>query len=231
MQDTKIITIIGAAIVGLIIVVVAIRGFDEPNEAASPTNLENTMQTPTETPAYPQFSTAPDMQLEEGKTYVATLKTNKGDIVIDLYETEVPNTVNNFVFLANQGFYKNVPFHRVISGFMLQTGDPSGTGAGGPGYRFDDEEFTGEYTRGTVAMANAGPNTNGSQFFIMHADWNDQAAGRYLPPNYVIFGVVTEGLDVVDAIASVPVELNRYGNEQSTPSEDVFIEDVTISVN
>lgn len=172
-----------------------------------------------------QWNQPPAMALEQGKDYGAVIKTSKGDITVDLYESDAPMTVNNFVFLAQQGYYANVPFHRIISGFMIQTGDPTGTGAGGPGYRFQDELPTNlDYKRGTLAMANAGPNTNGSQFFICHAD----LTGR-LPKNYSIFGVVTDGLDVVDAIANVPVEMSRSG-EMSSPKEPVTIESVEISV-
>jgi len=170
-----------------------------------------------------QWDAAPAMQLEQGKNYSATIRTNKGDIVIDLFESEVPVTVNNFVFLAEQGFYTNVPFHRVINGFMIQTGDPTGSGAGGPGYRFADEPVTRDYVQGTVAMANAGPNTNGSQFFIMHAD-------NPLPKNYTIFGQVVSGQDVVDAIATAPVSANARG-ERSVPNEPLTMESVEISVD
>ena len=128
--------------------------------------------------------------------------------------------MNNFVFLACQGFYNGTPFHRVIKGFMLQGGDPTGTGTGGPGYRFNDEPVTRSYVRGTLAMANAGPNTNGSQFFIMHQNYA-------LQPNYVIFGQVTEGLDVVDAIANTPVRQSATG-EPSVPTEPLTIESVEI---
>src|SRR5687768_6008600 len=147
-----------------------------------------------------QWTTAPAMQLEEGKDYKARLTTSKGTMIVDLDEQGAPLTVNNFVFLASQGYYSNVPFHRIISGFMIQTGDPTGTGRGGPGYRFADEPIAKDYVRGTVAMANSGPNTNGSQFFICHADLSTR-----LQKNYTIFGQVTEGLDVLDAIASVQV--------------------------
>ena len=172
-----------------------------------------------------QWNQPPAMTLDEGKDYGAVIKTSKGDIVVDLFESDAPNTVNNFVFLAQQGYYSNVPFHRIISGFMIQTGDPTGTGAGGPGYKFQDELPTDlNYTRGTLAMANAGPNTNGSQFFITHADLTNG-----LPKNYSIFGTVTEGIDVVDAIASVPVGPSRTG-EMSNPQEPVSIESVEITV-
>jgi cyclophilin family peptidyl-prolyl cis-trans isomerase len=172
-----------------------------------------------------QWDQPPAMALEAGKDYGAVIKTSKGDITVDLYEADAPNTVNNFVFLANEGYYANVPFHRIISGFMIQTGDPTGTGAGGPGYRFADELPTSlNYTRGTLAMANAGPNTNGSQFFICHADLTNG-----LPKNYSIFGTVTDGIDVVDAIANVPVSASRSG-EMSNPKEPVSIESVEITV-
>jgi cyclophilin family peptidyl-prolyl cis-trans isomerase len=169
-----------------------------------------------------QWNQPPAMQLEEGVDYQAAIKTNRGEVVINLFQDDVPLTVNNFVFLTEQGFYENVPFHRVISGFMIQTGDPTGTGAGGPGYRFEDEEVTRDYTPGTVAMANAGPNTNGSQFFIVHGDLRGQ-----LPKNYTIFGEVTDGMNVVDEIANVTVERSRTG-EMSSPTEEVFIESVEI---
>lgn len=167
-----------------------------------------------------QWSSPPAMQLEDGKDYQAILHTNKGDMTIDLLEGEAPNTVNNFVFLAEQGYYTNVPFHRVIKSFMVQTGDPTGTGAGGPGYRFADEPVTRDYVRGTVAMANAGPNTNGSQFFIMHQD-------NPLPKNYTIFGELTDGADTLDAIANAPVGPSGRG-EMSVPQEPLVLESVEI---
>ena len=129
-------------------------------------------------------------------------------------------TVNNFVFLAKKNFYDNTIFHRAIQDFMIQGGDPNGDGTGGPGYKFDDEPFTGEYLRGTLAMANAGPNTNGSQFFIMHDDYP-------LPPNYVIFGKVIKGLDVVDKIATAPIQMSASG-ENSQPVNPVKILSVEI---
>ena len=154
------------------------------------------------------------------ESYTAIIHTEKGDITVALHAKETPKTVNNFVVLSRKYFYNGTPFHRVIAGFMIQGGDPKGDGSGGPGYRFADEPFTGEYTRGVVAMANSGPNTNGSQFFIMHSD-ND------LPKNYVIFGKVTKGLEVVDAIATAPVTQNLSG-EQSKPVIPVKITSVEI---
>ena len=153
------------------------------------------------------------------KQYTATLTTDKGDIVIAFNRGATPKTVENFVTLAQKKFYDGTIFHRTIKGFMIQGGDPKGDGTGGPGYKFDDEPFTGEYTRGTIAMANSGPNTNGSQFFIMHQDYP-------LPNNYVIFGHVTKGLDVVDAIATAPV---MSGGEQSKPVTPVKMLSVSIS--
>lgn len=163
----------------------------------------------------------PTMQIDVNKTYTALMKTSEGDITIELDAKGSPNTVNNFVYLAKNKFYDNTIFHRVIKGFMIQGGDPKGDGTGGPGYQFADEPFTGEYTKGTIAMANAGPNTNGSQFFIMHADYP-------LPKNYVIFGHVTAGLDVVDKIAEAPVTMSAHG-ENSQPVTPVKVESVTIT--
>lgn len=154
-------------------------------------------------------SATPSMQVDEEKRYTAVLTTTEGKITIELNARQTPITVNNFVTLARKNFYNNTIFHRVIKGFMIQGGDPEGTGRGGPGYRFEDEPFEGEYTRGTIAMANAGPDTNGSQFFIMHKD-------APLPKDYTIFGKVTEGIEVVDKIAEAPVEESDSG-EASKP--------------
>lgn len=170
--------------------------------------------TPTSTPAQP-----PAMQIDPKKSYTAVLHTTKGDITVALFADKTPKTVNNFVALARKKFYDNTIFHRTIVGFMIQGGDPEGTGMGGPGYRFDDEPFDGEYTRGTIAMANAGPDTNGSQFFIMHQDYG-------LPKNYVIFGITTEGLDVVDAIATAPTKPEGEG---STPVVPVTVNSIDIT--
>ena len=163
----------------------------------------------------------PGMQLDTSKMYRAVLSTTAGVITIALNAAETPATVNNFVYLAREGFYNQTVFHRIIKGFMIQGGDPKGDGTGGPGYRFDDEPFEGAYNRGIVAMANAGPNTNGSQFFIMHQDYP-------LPQNYVIFGEVVEGLEVVDKIAEALVKKSASG-ESSTPVSPVTVESVEIS--
>jgi len=170
-------------------------------------------------PAKPKTN-MPETIIDQSKTYIVILRTTAGDITIALNAKATPVTANNFVWLAKKNFYDNTIFHRVIKGFMIQGGDPKGDGAGGPGYQFKDEPFTGEYVRGTVAMANAGPNTNGSQFFIMHADYP-------LPKNYVIFGQVAKGLDVVDKIAAAPVEMSSSG-EQSKPVNPVKVNSVEI---
>lgn len=143
-----------------------------------------------------QWTTPPAMQIDPKKGYEATIHTARGDIVLDLFPQYAPKTVNNFVFLANQGFYDGVTFHRVIKDFMIQGGDPTGTGSGGPGYRFEDE-FRGNPLRheaGVLSMANAGPGTNGSQFFITHSPQ------PHLDGRHTVFGKVTQGKDVVDAI-------------------------------
>jgi len=163
------------------------------------------------------------MQLEADKTYTATLETNHGSLDVEFYPEEAPNTVNNFVNLAKDGYYDGTPFHRIIKRFMIQGGDPTGTGSGGPGYKFADETVQKDYEPGTLAMANAGPNTNGSQFFICHADLSGT-----LPKNYTIFGKVTNGLDVVDAIANVPVGRSSSG-EESAPKEPVVLQKVTVN--
>jgi cyclophilin family peptidyl-prolyl cis-trans isomerase len=165
------------------------------------------------------------MQIDTSKQYTATIKTNLGDITIQLFVNEDPLTVNNFVFLANQGFYDGVTFHRVLKSFVIQTGDPTGTGSGGPGYQFADEKVTRDYVTGTLAMANSGPNTNGSQFFVCLADLSNQLA-----KNYTIFGIVTGGMDVVQAIGNIPVKPNpNMGGEVSSPTQDVHINSVIIT--
>jgi cyclophilin family peptidyl-prolyl cis-trans isomerase len=133
----------------------------------------------------------------------ATIHTTKGDIDVQLFADDAPKAANNFLDLARKGFYDGVIFHRIVPGFVIQGGDPTGTGRGGPGYQFADEPFKGDYDRGTLAMANAGPNTNGSQFFICLAD-----LGGRLPKSYTIFGRGTKGMDVVDAIAAGPTGAN-----------------------
>jgi cyclophilin family peptidyl-prolyl cis-trans isomerase len=170
-----------------------------------------------------QWSSPPPMTIDRNKQYIATIKTNYGDIVLQFFTKDAPITVNNFVFLAGQGFYNGVKFHRVVKGFVIQGGDPTGTGTGGPGYRFADEKITKDYVAGTLAMANAGTDTNGSQFFITLSD----LSGR-LPKKYTIFGQVTGGLDVVQKIGDVPVKAEVPGAEVSSPTVDVHIDSVII---
>jgi cyclophilin family peptidyl-prolyl cis-trans isomerase len=162
------------------------------------------------------YASPPAMALAPGRKYSASIETSAGTMTAELLSDEAPKTVNNFVFLAREGFYDGVIFHRVIRGFMIQGGDPTGTGTGGPGYKFADEPVSRPYKRGILAMANAGKNTNGSQFFVMHADYG-------LPPNYTIFGRLTGGEDVLDAIATAPTD---SGDRPRTP---VKINSVTIS--
>lgn len=143
-----------------------------------------------------QWNSAPEMQIDLDKTYCVTIETGKGMIDLELYPQHAPKTVNNFVFLIREGFYDGVLFHRVISDFMIQGGDPTGTGRGGPGYRFEDE-FKGnplKHETGSISMANAGPNTNGSQFFITHSPQ------PHLDGRHTVFGKVVTGQDVVNAI-------------------------------
>jgi len=147
----------------------------------------------------------------------ATLHTNHGAIALELYPEDAPKTVENFVTLASDGFYDGVIFHRVIPDFMIQGGDPTGTGRGGPGYQFEDEFNDRKVVRGALAMANAGPNTNGSQFFIVTAD-----AASWLDGKHTVFGKVTDGMDVVDAISQLP----RDGMDR--PEEEVTIERVEL---
>lgn len=143
-----------------------------------------------------QWQNPPEMTIDTEKTYLATIKTNKGKIELELYPNYAPKTVNNFVFLAEDGYYDGVTFHRVISNFMIQGGDPTGTGRGGPGYRFEDE-FAGnplKHETNVISMANAGPGTNGSQFFITHSPQ------PHLNGRHTVFGKVTKGQNVVNAI-------------------------------
>jgi cyclophilin family peptidyl-prolyl cis-trans isomerase len=170
-----------------------------------------------------RYNAPPAMQIDPNKEYTATIKTNMGDIKVQLDAKNAPVTVNNFVFLAREGFYNGVIFHRVIKDFMIQGGDPTGTGSGGPGYQFADEPVKGSYDIGSIAMANSGANTNGSQFFICQG-----AQCKSLPPKYNLFGKVVEGLDVVNKIADVPKTVGGDG-AQSKPTQEVKITTIEIS--
>jgi peptidylprolyl isomerase len=165
-----------------------------------------------------QYSAEPEMSIDPDKRYTAEMKTSKGSMTIALDPIAAPRTVNSFVFLAKNGYYDGVVFHRIIPGFMAQGGDPTGTGRGGPGYKFSDElPSPGRYEIGSVAMANAGPNTNGSQFFIISGQ-----DGVRLPPSYSLFGKVVGGVETIAALDAV-------GTGSGSPKERVVIESVTIT--
>ncbi|MES2216285.1 MAG: peptidylprolyl isomerase [Patescibacteria group bacterium] len=225
---------------GIIIVIVIILAIvqwamtrqDTTTDNATNDTQSNAYSTSTENLVTPSASTSPALTPPSPTTSVnnknlmhtITLETNKGTIVFETYDADAPKASMNFVTLANKGFYNGVIFHRVIPGFMIQGGDPTGTGRGGPGYQFADELDSNTpsakigYTRGTVAMANSGPNTNGSQFFIMHEDYA-------LPHSYTIFGKVIKGIEVVDAIANTP------RNSDDRPLQNVVINKVTVAEN
>ncbi|MDE0122025.1 MAG: peptidylprolyl isomerase [bacterium] len=170
-------------------------------------------------PVRRNFPTPPPMCIDPDKSYTAVMETSMGTLTIALDAISAPLTVNNFVVLARYHYYEGVIFHRIIEGFVCQGGDPTGTGRGGPGYRFADElPRPGLYEVGSLAMANAGPNTNGSQFFIISGPH-----GRRLPPQYSLFGKVVAGLDVVDAMQKVATDRN------DRPLTDVTINSVTIT--
>ena len=169
------------------------------------------------------YTNPPEFSIDVTKTYTAEINTTSGLMTVELFTDIAPNTVNNFVALSEDGYYNNIIFHRVIKDFMIQGGDPSGTGHGEmgkyPGYEFGDElNNPMPYEKGILAMANRGPNTNGSQFFIMHSDYP-------LPYQYTIFGKVTQGLDVIDQIAMVETDAS------DKPLSDVIINSITIKDN
>jgi len=170
-------------------------------------------------PKTQKFNDVPDMGIDVTKRYTATMETSMGTIVIALDAVNAPITVNNFVFLAGYHYYDGVIFHRIIQGFVCQGGDPEGSGRGGPGYRFPDEPVKQRYQIGSVAMANAGPNTNGSQFFLISGP-----SGAGLPPQYNHFGQIVKGLEVLDAMEKVPT---GHGDR---PKTDVVINSVVITV-
>jgi cyclophilin family peptidyl-prolyl cis-trans isomerase len=177
------------------------------------------------TPKRMSWPTPPEMQIDKNKKYFATVDTSLGAFKIELFASETPITVNSLVFLSRQGYYNGIIFHRIIKTFMIQTGDPTGTGSGGPGYAFKDElPVKHQYETGIVAMANAGPNTNGSQFFVCTGD-DSKNLNKY--PNYTQFGKVVEGMDNVQKIASVQVTSN--GREVSQPVNPPFIKSITIT--
>jgi cyclophilin family peptidyl-prolyl cis-trans isomerase len=178
---------------------------------------------PTDGSQRKEYSSPPEMRIDPGKTYTATMKTTEGDIVIRLDAAGAPMTVNNFVFLACENFYDGIRFHRVAKDFVIQGGDPTGTGSGGPGYEFEDELPTDGYKQGSLAMANSGANTNGSQFFIVTGNPNA------LQSLYSRFGQVVSGLAVATKIESYAnPDANDFDPSTQVPTKDVTITDITV---
>lgn len=204
------------AIITIFIILFTMAQTNQNKQSSRSQNNQKTVK-PLQPEKTTQYNQPPVFSLEEEKDYSAEIQTNKGTIYIDLYEKEAPNTVNNFVFLANEGFYNGVIFHRVIQDFMIQGGDPTGTGRSGPGYTFEDEINDINLVKGSVAMANAGPNTNGSQFFIVTAEETP-----WLDGHHTNFGMVTKGMEVVEEIESSKTMT------QDKPIEDIIIESITI---
>lgn len=164
-----------------------------------------------------KYDSVPEMQIDITKEYVAKFKTNKGDFEAILYPKDAPKTVNNFVVLSQDGFYNNLTFHRVISDFMIQGGDPNGDGTGGPGFQFEDEINSHKLVRGSLAMANSGENTNGSQFFIVTKESTEWLDGKH-----TVFGKITNGMDVVMAIDKVETD------DSDKPLTPIIIENIVI---
>ena len=188
-------------------------------QSSSSCNASSANQSKQSAGSSKKYAVPPQMSIDSSAGYTAKIKTNKGNIVIELFPASAPKTVNNFVFLANEGFYNGIIFHRVIPNFMIQGGDPTGTGTSGPGYNFEDEidPKLGFEKPGILAMANSGPNTNGSQFFIT------TASTPHLNGNHTIFGKVLEGQDVADTISIVPA---GRGNK---PNQPVVIQGIEIT--
>ena len=171
------------------------------------------------------WSHAPRMTINPAHRYIATMTTSDGVIKVQLLPQIAPIAVNSFVFLARHQYFDGIVFHRIVKGDIIQTGDPTGTGFGGPGYHFKDEKVTMKYTPGTVAMANNGPNTNGSQFFIV----SGPGAESQLQPLYTIFGRVTSGMATVHKLENTPVQPNPGNGELSTPAHDIYLKKVAIT--
>lgn len=207
---------------GVVLLVYTMHPFDQASFSSDSTQSTSTNSNANQNPVTANQNT--NQNQIKNFMHKITIETNKGTIVFETYDKDAPKTVQNFIDLANKGFYNNLIFHRVIKNFMIQGGDPNGTGTGGPGYTFADEldptteSYAAGYVRGTVAMANSGPNTNGSQFFIMHQD-------TPLPHNYSIFGKVTKGIEIVDAIA------NSATGANDRPVDSIVMKKVTVSDN
>jgi cyclophilin family peptidyl-prolyl cis-trans isomerase len=223
MNITRILTIV----IGIILVLAGVHWYQSTRSDSYFNQYGSDSVVSSTTPIITNNTTPPSTQgsninnSTKNSMHNITIETNKGTIVFETYDADAPKTVQNFITLAQKGFYDNLIFHRVIKDFMIQGGDPTGTGMGGPGYKFEDElnpatpSYKAGYVRGVVAMANSGPNTNGSQFFIMHKDVP-------LPNNYSIFGKVVSGLDIVDAIAS------SQTNPNDKPVSDIVMKKVTV---
>ena len=205
--------------IGLLFIALAACG-----EAATSSTPAAAAPDSTESSGMKQYTAHPGTVIEAGKTYSAVIKTNLGDMTFDLLPDESPLAVNSFVFLAREGYFDGVIFHRIIPGFMGQSGAPTGTGGGGPGYKYGIETPGHPYIRGSLAMANAGPGTNGSQFFIVFDDLTAQ--GR-LSPDYSLFGQMTDGEPALKALERVPVAAQPSG-ERSRPLEEVRITTIEI---
>jgi cyclophilin family peptidyl-prolyl cis-trans isomerase len=204
----KLMTIV---LLGVTLFAIGCGGQAAPSSVPSPKSLK--------------WSTSPAMTIDKTKTYYATVDTTLGAFKIQLLASESPITVNNFIFLAKQGYFNGVIFHRIIKTFMIQTGDPTGTGSGSPGYKFNDEiPVKHQYEPGIVAMANSGPNTNGSQFFVCTGE---DSRNLNSMPNYTQFGKVVEGMDIVQKIALVQVVSNGF--EVSKPVNPPVIKSISIS--
>lgn len=197
---------------------------DDTSESTADSNSADSASTDDVTARDGAYDAPPTLKLDPKKTYTVRVKTSKGSFDIKVDPKAAPLAAANFVFLVKEGFYDGVVFHRILKDFMVQTGDPAGTGMGGPGYSIKDDPVKGDYERGTVAMANAGPDTGGSQFFIVHGSTVDQT----LPKDYVIFGSVDDaGMKTIDKIAAVEVQAGPTG-EPSQPVEPVTIESATL---
>jgi cyclophilin family peptidyl-prolyl cis-trans isomerase len=204
----KLMTIV---LLGVTLFAIGCGGQAAPSSVPSPKSLK--------------WSTSPAMTIDKTKTYYAIVDTTLGAFKIQLLASESPITVNNFIFLAKQGYFNGVIFHRIIKTFMIQTGDPTGTGSGSPGYKFNDEiPVKHQYEPGIVAMANSGPNTNGSQFFVCTGE---DSRNLNSMPNYTQFGKVVEGMDIVQKIALVQVVSNGF--EVSKPVNPPVIKSISIS--
>ena len=215
--------------VGLVVVMLGLVGvygykkFSAKKITANKINTTSKLSEIKKEPSVKHYDKYPDMVIDPSKKYAANFKTSDGDFTVELDAKDTPKTVNSFVFLAQSGFYDGLTFHRIIKDFMIQGGDPKGDGTGDAGYKFADEPITKDYLPGTLAMANSGKDTNGSQFFIMTGDYS----GGKLPKNYVIFGNVVSGMDTVQKIAATPVEKSA-GGEASKPKEKVIIQTIEI---